>query len=87
MHRIFGIIHREQKGVLGAALLLAFISILNAFLALFRDRLLAGAYGVSEALDLYFAAFRVPDFIFAIGLLFVATTAFIPVFTERSNQD
>ena len=83
MKRVFHLVTREQKGVLGAALMLAFISVLNALLALYRDRLLAGAYGGSSDLDMYFAAFRVPDFLFAIGLLFVATTAFIPVFTER----
>lgn len=86
MKRVFNLVTREQKGVLGAALLLAFISVLNALLALYRDRLLAGAYGVSSDLDMYFAAFRVPDFLFAIGLLFVATTAFIPVFSERNAK-
>lgn len=83
IQRVLNVVTRESKGVLGAALLLAFISVLNALLALYRDRLLAGAYGVSAELDTYFAAFRVPDFLFAIGLLFVATTAFIPVFAER----
>lgn len=86
MKRVFNLVTKEQKGVLGAALLLAFISVLNALLALYRDRLLAGAYGVSNDLDMYFAAFRVPDFLFAIGLLFVATTAFIPVFSERNAK-
>jgi len=69
-----------------AALLLALASVVNALLALLRDRLLAGQFGASAELDIYYAAFRVPDIIYAFALLFVASTAFIPVFLEHRQQ-
>src|SRR3989344_4086846 len=67
---------------LSPALLLASGAILSSLLALLRDRLLAGAFGASRALDVYYAAFRIPDLLFTLFLLFVASTAFIPVFME-----
>ncbi len=76
----------EPKGVHQAALLLALSSLANGALGLLRDRLLAGTYGASRMLDIYYAAFRVPDFIFSLSLFFVASTAFIPLFMERQDR-
>lgn len=72
----------EIRGVHGAAVLLAFLSAANSVLALFRDRLLASSFGASRELDIYYAAFRVPDAIFSLSLFLVASTAFIPIFVE-----
>lgn len=68
-----------------AALLLAIASFSNAFLGLLRDRFLAGLFGASRTLDIYYTAFRVPDFLFSLSLFFVASTAFIPLFLEKQN--
>ena len=76
----------EPKGVHQAALLLASLSVANGALGLLRDRLLAGVYGASRALDIYYAAFRIPDFIFSLSLFFVASTAFIPLLIEHKNR-
>src|SRR3989338_9941585 len=76
---------RELKGVHQAALLLAIASFSNAFLGLLRDRFLAGLFGASRTLDIYYTAFRVPDFLFSLSLFFVASTAFIPLFLEKQN--
>lgn len=76
----------QPQGVHQAALLLAFASIINGFLGLMRDRLLAGTYGASQSLDIYYAAFRIPDFIFSLSLFFVASTAFIPLFLEHKRR-
>ncbi|MDA1335075.1 MAG: hypothetical protein O2794_03635 [bacterium] len=76
----------ELKGVHQAALLLAFTSIFNGVLGLFRDRLLASNFGASRMLDMYYAAFRVPDIIFSLSLFFIASTAFIPLFLEHRNR-
>ncbi len=73
----------EIRGVHRVALLLAFMSLLNSFFGLFRDRLLASAFGASRSLDIYYAAFRIPDLIFTLSLFVVASTAFIPLFLER----
>jgi len=84
--RLFAILSTVQGGVQGPALLLAIVAFANSFLGLFRDRLLATNFGASVDLDIYYAAFRIPDFLFALALLFVAGTAFIPIFIERKNK-
>lgn len=81
--RFFG---AEAKGVHQTALLLGFASFLNGAFGLFRDRLLAAHFGASRVLDIYYAAFRVPDMIFTCSLFFVATTAFIPLFLEHKKR-
>ena len=73
----------ELRGVHYAAFLLAMLSAGNSVLALLRDRLLASSFGASRDLDIYYAAFRVPDAIFSLSLFLVASTAFIPIFVEE----
>lgn len=86
MKKLLAILSTVQGGVQGPALLLAIVAFANAFLGLFRDRLLATNLGASTDLDIYYAAFRLPDFLFALALLFVAGTAFIPIFIEKKSQ-
>lgn len=87
MKRLFSLFSAVGGGVHRPALLLAVVALGNGFLGLFRDRLLAANFGASIELDMYYAAFRIPDFLFALGLLFVAGTAFIPVFIDRKNEN
>ena len=65
VQKIFQFFQREINGVHSAAYLLGFFAFLSQLLALVRDRMLAGNFGPSEFLDLYYSAFRIPDFIFA----------------------
>jgi len=78
--------HRELASVHHAALLLAATSAINALVALWRDRLLAGSFGASRTLDIYYAAFKVPDIVFALSLFFAASTAFIPLYLEHRER-
>lgn len=50
-----------------------------------RDRVLASRFGASDILDVYYAAFNIPDFIFNILVVGAVSSAFIPVFI-RANQ-
>ncbi len=79
----FRIVHREFTGMHQAAMLLAFAGILAKILALARDRLLASTFGAGLSLDIYYAAFRVPDFIYTLSLVLSASTALIPILLER----
>ena len=76
----------ESTGIHQAAFLLALSSIANTVFALFRDRLLAGSFGASRVLDIYYAAFRLPDMLFSLSLFFVASTAFIPLYLEYQGK-
>lgn len=66
-----------------AAYMLGFFAILAQILALFRDRLLAHYFGASEMLDIYYAAFRVPDLIFTTVASIVAGSVLIPFLQEK----
>ena len=64
----------------GATVLLGAAQLASRALGLLRDRLLATGFGASAELDVYYAAFRIPDFIFNILVWGAVSAAFIPVF-------
>jgi len=65
-----------------AALLVAISSLASRFLGIFRDRILASEFGAGQTLDVYYAAFRIPDLIFNLIVLGALSAGFIPVFTR-----
>lgn len=76
--------NREVSGVHQAALLLASSALATKFLALARDRMLAQIFGAGPTLDIYFAAFRIPDFLYnALFLLLTTGAAVMPIFFSR----
>jgi len=83
----FRFISREISGLHQAALLLAFSAVGAKILALFRDRLLASSFGADKTLDLYYASFRIPDFLYVFSLFLVSSTALIPLFLEKKSKD
>ena len=85
--RLTKLFDSDLHNVHHAAFWLAVFSLLSAFLGAFRDRLLAGHFGASRELDIYYSAFRVPDFIYTFMLLFTASTALIPVLLESSQDE
>jgi len=80
------ILHREVSGLHEAAYLLGLFAILSQVLALFRDRLLAGNFGAGETLDIYYAAFRVPDLIFVGVASLVSVYVLIPFMAEKEGE-
>ena len=70
-----------------AASLVAFSSLISRLLGIFRDRILAGEFGAGHILDIYYAAFRVPDFIFNLLILGALSAGFIPVFTSLIKDE
>ena len=65
-----------------AAYLLAAFALGSQLLALVRDHLLARQFGASHVLDLYYAAFRVPDFLFATFASLLSLYALLPVLSR-----
>ncbi|MDD4290304.1 MAG: murein biosynthesis integral membrane protein MurJ [Patescibacteria group bacterium] len=76
-----------NKTVLGGAILISVFSVLSKILGLLRDRILASNFGAGHILDSYFAAFRIPDFIFNSLILGALASAFVPVFVKLSKED
>ena len=56
-------------------------SLLSRFLGIFRDRILAGEFGAGDTLDIYYAAFRIPDLVFNLLVLGTLSAGFVPIFT------
>lgn len=69
------------NSIAGAALIVSITGIISRLLGLFRDRVLASKFGAGDTLDVYYAAFRVPDLIYNLLIAGALSAAFIPVFT------
>lgn len=72
----------EVKGMHQAAYLLAGFAFGSQLLALVRDRLLASTFGASQTLDLYYAAFRLPDLLFVGIASLLSIYALLPVLSK-----
>jgi len=76
----------EINSITMAALLVGASSLISRFLGIFRDRILAGQFGAGDSLDIYYAAFRIPDLIFNLLILGALSAGFIPIFTSLINS-
>ncbi len=87
VRRILSIFTREIRGLHEAAYVLAGFSLLSQVLALVRDRTFAHLFGAGPVLDAYFAAFRIPDIVFAFLTLFVSSFALVPLLSARDEKE
>ena len=76
-----------SSSVASAAFVIAAAGILSRVLGLVRDRILASHFGAGDTLDVYYAAFRVPDLIYNLLILGALSAALIPVFTSLIAKD
>jgi putative peptidoglycan lipid II flippase len=79
IHRI---LNHKSASIASAAFILGAASLASRILGLFRDRLLAGGFGAGQELDIYYAAFRLPDLVYNIFIVGAIAAAFIPLFAE-----
>jgi len=80
------LIGRPINNITAAAALVALFSVASRFLGVVRDHILAGSFGAGAELDIYYAAFRVPDFIYNLIVLGALSAGFIPVFSEMIKR-
>lgn len=78
VERVLQRIAAPIRGLHQAAYLLAALTLASQVLALLRDRIFAHAFGAGHALDLYYAAFRVPDLVFTLVASLVSAYVLIP---------
>jgi putative peptidoglycan lipid II flippase len=81
------ILNHKSKTIFSAAFILAAAALTSRILGLIRDRLLAGRFGAGDELDIYFAAFRLPDLIYSILIMGAISSAFIPVFAQYFQKN
>lgn len=83
---VFEAMTRPIRGLHEAAYVLAGFSVLSQVLALVRDRTFAHLFGAGSMLDAYFAAFRIPDLLFAFLTLFVSSFALVPLLSGKDKD-
>jgi len=84
--RILGFFEKEIEGLHEAAYLLAIFAFSSQILALVRDRLLAGTFGASEIIDVYYASFRIPDLLYVVVTSFISASVLIPYLSKHVNN-
>lgn len=81
------LLHGKINSIATAALLVAFSSLLSRLLGVMRDRILASSFGAGSDLDVYYAAFRLPDAMYNLLVLGVLSAGFIPLFSKKIKND
>lgn len=88
VRRVIEIMYKEVRGLHQAAYVLGAFALGSQILALFRDRLLAHEFGAGMELDLYYAAFRIPDVMYVLFASTLSVYVLIPFVASRiTNED
>ena len=77
----------QDNKIAQATVVIAVFSLIAKILGLVRDAVFSHQFGASVTIDAYFAAFRIPDFIYNLLILGTFSVAFIPVFSEYLLKD
>ena len=80
-------LNSKQKTIGGAVSILAIAVLFSKLLGVLRDRLLAGSFGASIDLDIYFAAFKIPDLIYGIIFAGGVLVSLLPLFSDIYNEN
>lgn len=76
------LLKKQFRTITTAALVIGITSLASRFLGLIRDHMLANKLGAGNTLDIYYAAFRIPDLLYNLLVLGALSAGFIPVFTS-----
>ncbi len=79
------LLYSRQTSILSGATIIMATVILSKILGLVRDRLLTHIFP-PDNISIFFAAFGLPDIIFQLFIFGALSVAFIPVFTEYSEE-
>lgn len=78
----------QARGLLAnSALFLAVSSLVSQLLGFLRDKFLSYLYGAGFVLDSYYAAFRVPEFMYLSIGSFVSSAILVPLFAKKLKED
>ena len=78
VRRVLRIVYQEVRGLHQAAYVLALFAFGSQLLALVRDRMLAHEFGAGPDLDIYYAAFRIPDLLYVLFASTLSVYVLIP---------
>ncbi|OGY40421.1 MAG: murein biosynthesis integral membrane protein MurJ [Candidatus Brennerbacteria bacterium RIFOXYC1_FULL_41_11] len=72
----------KETSIEKGALTVALVTIVGSLLGVLKNTLLASKFGASRDLDIYFAAFRIPDFLYGLLVFSSLSSSFMPVFAK-----
>ena len=78
-------IFAQQTSMFSSTLIISGMMIISRIAGFMRYRILAG-YFTKEELDIFFAAFRIPDLVFEILITGALSTTFIPFFIKYQRN-
>lgn len=81
--RMLKFLNAESKTIVSGAAVVGILSLVSRLVGLVRDRLLAGMFGAGDVLDVYYAAFRLPDLLFNLIVVGALSASFIPLFSKH----
>jgi len=81
------ILNGEIKNVNTASLVIGFFTLLSALFGLLRNNLLASHFGAGDELDIYYAAFKIPDLVFNVIFFGAISAGFVPLFISELKND
>lgn len=85
--KILTFLNKELNSINEAALLLGSFTLISQILGLVRDRLLAHSVGAGVELDVYYAAFRIPDFLYVSVASLASITVLLPFLVSRMEGE
>ncbi len=86
VRKLIAFFSESISGIHAAAYVIATFALVSQILGLVRDRMLAHLFGAGPTLDVYYAAFRIPDFIFASIASIVSLFVLIPFLSDRLEK-
>lgn len=87
MQKLKQLFNHTSQTMYNGALIIACCTMLGHLLAIVRDRAFAHTFGASTTLDIYFAAFRVPDILFTIGSTLIGSAILLPYLTPYAKDE
>lgn len=85
--KMFQMVYKEVRGLHQAAYVLGVFAFGSQLLGLVRDRLLAHQFGAGVELDVYYAAFRIPDLLYVLFASTLSVYVLIPFVATRIKDD
>jgi len=87
VEKLYTFLTQSVNNIHKAAYVLATFSLFSQILALVRDRLFAATFGASKTLDVYYAAFRIPDLVYVVIASMVSLGALVPFLVKKIGED
>ncbi len=81
--KFFNLLNAEFSNINQAAIILGGFTLISQILALFRDRMFASYLGPSSTLDVYYAAFKIPDLLFVSVASLASVTVLLPFLVQK----